>query len=156
MDSASGESVRSARTNTPGKAQQHGPLQARLSSSEHVDSDPIEENPPVTQDARNHHETKINPSATERTSEDSPDGPSPSDPLQPLGALPPSTGLVGDLRHLAESLLGMADTLEKLDSLVHFNRRASTPLYEAPPGQISQLIKGRPDLQQLLRDYLFR
>ncbi|PSR22880.1 MAG: hypothetical protein C7B45_05285 [Sulfobacillus acidophilus] len=156
MDNSSGEPVKLARTANTGKPLSRGPLQARLSSSDQIDAESTEEDLANNEETRHRLASKITNPAPPPRGEETSDQASAADPAQSLAAIVPATGLVRDLRHLAESLLSVADTLEKLDGLFHFDHMKGLPSHEAPPAQVSQLIKGRPDLQQLLRDYLFR
>ncbi len=70
-------------------------------------------------------------------------------------------GMVEDLRQLANSLLAVARALEDLDAVLHRTHTATRPESSSPtmPTKLSDVVnrtKGRPDLQEMLRQYLFR
>lgn len=156
MDSTSGESIKLARGNNTSKSGGHGPLQARLTSSTHSDAEPSEEISHSHEEVPKHRTTTINPPSPERMAEDGLKEFSVPDQVEPIATASTSTALADNLRQLADSLLGVADTLDKLDTLFHLNGPITPKPHESTPTQISQLVKGRTDLQQMLRDYLFR
>ena len=60
--------------------------------------------------------------------------------------------LVHQVQQLATSLLQLAQSLEQLESVLHQNAMPLAP----KESHLSQLVKDRPDLQALIRQYLFK
>jgi hypothetical protein len=138
----------------------HTPLQARWGSR----PEPSEEETPLrTEESRTAEEVGESESHDADSVPSAPDKeavpvhervpPSPESLIRP--------GMVEDLRQLANSLLAVARALEELDAVLHRNHTATGPESSSPtmPTKLSDVVnrtKGRPDLQEMLRQYLFR
>ncbi|MCY0878581.1 MAG: hypothetical protein OWU84_06555 [Firmicutes bacterium] len=152
MNTAFGDSVKPPKSHSAPKSEQRAPLQARLSAADAREEEeraasilPPDETPakaaPKAEEALG---KDVRP-PFERPALDVPEG--------TVGSLA-SPGLAQELRDVAESLSRVADALENLDLFMH-KGRPSENRPTLPGSTLGQLAKSRPELQQLLRDYLF-
>jgi len=153
MNTVSGDPVKLPKSQGPTKADSHGPLQARFSAAHHVDEETEETVAPT------HREEPVMKTSA-KPSEPTEEAPVQSDhhafeALNDSRGTSPTPRLAQDLRQLADSLLRLADQLERLDLLMHVGE-TNEPRPSPVSGPLSQLVKSRPELQQLLREYLFR
>jgi hypothetical protein len=154
MNTVSGDPVKLPKSQGPTKADSRGPLQARFSAAHHAE----EETEETTASA--HHEEPVVKTSSKppQAMEEEAQGQSDLHAFEALngslGSLP-TPRLAQDLRQLADSLSRLADQIERLDLLMHVGE-TNEPRPSPVSGPLSQLVKGRPELQQLLREYLFR
>ncbi len=79
------------------------------------------------------------------------------EPKRQDSSLPPvlkPAGLINELYSLASSLVQLARGLEQFEAVLH--HRSSEPSKESTTPSLSDLVKDRPDLQEILRQYLFK
>ena len=65
------------------------------------------------------------------------------------------TELINELYSLASSLVQLAHSLEQFEAVLH-HRSTSLSAKPSTTSSLSQLVKDRPDLQEILRQYLFK
>jgi hypothetical protein len=63
--------------------------------------------------------------------------------------------LINELHALASSLVQLAYSLEQLEAILHRSSTSGPPKESVTPN-LSQLVRDRPDLQEILRQYLFK
>ena len=149
-------------TKTPsgGLEEAHTPLQARWGSRpepSEEETPPRAEEPSVAEEVTQSESQGPSSMSSSTGGEDAPGHERIS--LNPESLIRP--GMVDDLRQLANSLLAVARALEELDAVLHRTHTATRPESSSPtmPTKLSDVVnrtKGRPDLQEMLRQYLFR
>ncbi|WP_053960399.1 hypothetical protein [Sulfobacillus thermosulfidooxidans] len=138
------------------QGEKRSPLQARWTSSLDMGSvDKPTERPVDSNDL-----TGSNSSSKDQASVKSPppthSPDSSSKKLEPDKNTPVNpSSLIHQLRDVAALLVQLAQSLEQLENVLHAH---SDPLPPKEPSasNLSQLVKDRPDLQALLRQYLFK
>ncbi|OLZ08266.1 hypothetical protein [Sulfobacillus thermosulfidooxidans] len=158
MDKGREEPVKGPGAHSADHAQveKRSPLQARWTSSldmgqvdKHTER-PVDANDLTASTSASKDTASVNPPPASHSADSSAKTPDPdkNTPLHP-------SQLIHQLRDVAASLVQLAQSLEQLENVLHAH---SDPLPPKEPSasNLSQLVKDRPDLQALLRQYLFK